>query len=105
MRPGVCWLACTVLALCASPVGAQPLFHCEHDWTIEIGGGRYGFRDVVQTPGEFRWTQVWVAGRPFEPLHQPADRWMLAVPAVAPVLAVRYLTAPWGSAAGRRGAQ
>jgi|GEM_PF-4239385 len=44
-------------------VSAQPLFHHEHDWTVSIAGQTYGLREVVQTPGEFRRTQIWVCGR------------------------------------------
>jgi hypothetical protein len=94
MRLGIRELACVVLALWASPASAQPLFHSERDWTIEVSGQLYGFRGVVQTPGEFWWTQVWIGGRRFEPARVPADRWVVTVPPVAAVLAVRYVTRP-----------
>ncbi|MBW3600533.1 MAG: hypothetical protein KY475_25120 [Planctomycetes bacterium] len=48
------------------PAEAQPLFHCEHDWTVMAGERRYGLKEIVQTPGEFRRTQVWVGHRSFD---------------------------------------
>jgi len=95
MRPGVWCVACAAILLGVSSAGAQPLFRGERDWTTEIGGQLYGFRDVVQTPGDFRWTQVWIAGRSFVPAHNPADWWVFALPPVAAALAERYLTAQW----------
>jgi hypothetical protein len=95
MNAVVGFLACATLAIWTTPVDAQPLFRSERNWTIEIDGLRYGFRDVVQTPGEIRWTQLWIADHPFEPGHRPADVWLLAVPSVAAVLTVRHLTVDW----------
>ncbi len=91
MRSGVWLLACLVLALGVSPVSAQPLFRIERDWTIEVDGRLYGFRGVVQTPGDVRWTQVWIAGRRFQPAIDPEDWWVLALPPVPVVLAVRSI--------------
>jgi hypothetical protein len=87
-------MACVALVLWVAPASAQPLFRSERDWTVEVGGQRFGFRGVVKTPGESWWTQVWIGGRRFEPAIVPADRWVLAVPPVAAVLAVRYITRP-----------
>jgi hypothetical protein len=100
MRSAIRCLTCVALTLWASPASAQPLFHEDRDWTVEVGGLLYGFRDVVQTPGEFRWARVWIAGRPFDPAHRPPDRWVLAVPTVPAVFVARHLTRP-GPAAGR----
>lgn len=54
-------------ALWPLTAGAQPLFHWEHDWTIDVNGRTYGIREVVQTPGGFRRTQLFVAGHALEP--------------------------------------
>lgn len=88
MRLSIRFLVCFTLTLGASPASAQALFRYERDWTADLGGLMYGFRDVIQTPGEFRRTQVWIGGRLFD----PADRLVLAIPPVTVVLAVRYLT-------------
>jgi hypothetical protein len=90
----VALIACTALPLWAAPADAQPLFRRERNWTVEVGGRTYGLCDVVQTPGDFRWPEVWIAGRPFNPTHRPADQWVLAVPPLTAVLTVRHLTRP-----------
>src|SRR5688572_16600470 len=84
VSPGIRYLAaCLAVALGSSAASAQPLFKHEHDWTFTIGGRRYGFWDVAQMPGDFRWTQVWVGGWVFEPARQTtrwrADRLVLAL--------------------------
>src|SRR5262245_26814090 len=84
-------MAFIALLLSASAAEAQPLFRRERNWIVEIGGQTYGWCDVVQTPGDFWWPEVWIAGRPFDPTHRPADRWVLAVPPVALVVAVRHV--------------
>lgn len=94
MRPGTRWLVCVTLTLWASPASAQPLFQFERDWTAYLGGELYGFRDVIQTPGGFRRTQVWIGSRLFHPADVAADRWLLVIPPVAAALAVRYVTRP-----------
>lgn len=95
MRPCKFLAVCAALALWPSPADAQPLFRRERDWTFEIGGRTYGVCDVVQTPGDFWWSEVWIAGRKFVPHHYPAERWVLALPPVAIVVAVRYVTRPF----------
>jgi hypothetical protein len=99
MRPRKLLVVCAALMLWASPADAQPLFRRERVWTVDIGGRTYGLCDVVQTPGDFWWTEVWIAGRSFVPAHRPADRWVLALPPVAAVVAVRYVTRPFGRGA------
>ena len=94
MRPAIFCLASIALALSASPANAQPLFHYERDWTIEVEGRLYGFRDVVQTPGDFYWTQVWFQGHQFTPAHYREHRWVLIFPPVAAILAARYVIRP-----------
>ena len=89
-------LTCASLALCASQASAQPLFRFERNRTFEINGLRYGFCDVIQTPGEIRWTELRIADHRFEPAHRPADVWLLAVPSVTAVLTVRHFTIDWG---------
>ena len=88
--------ACVGLLAWASPADAQPLFRRERAWTVDLGGRTWGWCDVVQAPGDFWWPEVWVAGRPFMPTSRPADRWLLAAPPVAAVLAVRFGTRPLG---------
>ena len=53
------FLLLLTLALWPFAATAQPLFRYEHDWTVIIAGRTYGIREVGQTPGEFRRTQVW----------------------------------------------
>jgi hypothetical protein len=60
------YLFLLTLALWSFQVDAQPLFRYEHDWTVMIGGRMCGIREVVQTPGEFRSTRIWVAGHLLE---------------------------------------
>jgi hypothetical protein len=87
----------------AAPPSAQPLFHAERDWTVEVGGKRYGVRDVAPKPGDFRWAEVWFRDRRFVPAHDPADRWVLALPLVDAVFAVRHLTRWVGRGPRRQG--
>ena len=60
------------LLLWPAPAMAQPLFHVEHNWTSTIEGHRYGLWEVVQTPGDFRWTEIWVADCPIRTRHRVA---------------------------------
>src|SRR4051812_15931411 len=85
--------------LLAAPPGAPPPFHRGRVGPADVGGRAYGGCDGVQAPGEFWWTEVWIAGRAWAPAHRPADRWVLAVPPVAAVLAVRYVIRPLGRGA------
>lgn len=59
------YLGCVALALCPATGNAQPLFHSEYRWTVTIDERQYGLQDVIQTPGDFRWTQVWFADASF----------------------------------------
>src|SRR5215471_2489100 len=62
-----------VMLLCPPPRAmAQPLFHVEHNWTVIIDGHRYGLWRVVQTPGDRRWTKIWVADYSFRTDYQTA---------------------------------
>ena len=70
---------------------AQPLFHVEHNWTVLSTEGRYGLLEVVQVPGELRWTQVWAGRRHFD----TKCRLAAAVTAVAPP-PVRLVRRYWG---------
>jgi hypothetical protein len=62
------FLVSVAVVLATGPLAsaAQPLFRFDHDWTVTIGGRLYGLREVVQTPGDFRWTQVWVGRSSFD---------------------------------------
>src|SRR6266571_3344172 len=55
-------LSMTLVVFWPLAASAQPLFHNEHDWTVIVGGHLYGMREVVQTPGDFRRTQIWIGG-------------------------------------------
>jgi len=48
------------------PASAQPLFRYEHNWTVTIGDHLYGLRQIVKTPGEVRFTQVWLGRYTFD---------------------------------------
>src|SRR5262249_7757627 len=86
---------CCLVALCwVSPAAAQPLFHFDRAYTITLANKQYGFVDVVQTPGGFRWTEFWFADHRFEPAHHWQDCWVLAIPPVGLGFAFRYLTRP-----------
>jgi hypothetical protein len=72
----------------------QPLFRTERNWSVVVAGKRYGVNDVVETPADRRWTQIWFADHLFQPSFHPEEWWVLAVPPVALVLAARALTRP-----------
>ncbi len=75
---------------------AQPLFHHEYDWTFIMGDQLYGFRDVVQEPGHFRWTEIWLGDRVYEPEIKAEDRRLLKrYPPLTAILGVRRLLRPW----------
>jgi hypothetical protein len=59
-------LLCLATALWPLPASAQPLFRNERNWTVTMGERLYGLRQVVQTPGERRWTQVWMGRSTFD---------------------------------------
>ena len=46
--------------LCPQAAHAQPLFRIDQSWTVSIGDNQFGLREVIMTPGELRWTQVWL---------------------------------------------
>jgi hypothetical protein len=59
-------LGCMAIALWPVPASAQPLFRCEHNWTVTAGEQVYGLRQVLQIPGNSRWTQVWLGRCTFD---------------------------------------
>jgi hypothetical protein len=83
MIPRWSYLLCLATALEPSPASAQPLFHAERNWTITIGERLYGLRQVVQTPGERRWTQVWMGRSVFDVRCRAEE--ILALPLLPPV--------------------
>lgn len=90
MRSFLLWLA---LVFCPLAAMAQPLSHYEHDWTFTIGGQMYGLREVVQTPGEFRRTQLWVGGYSREVRLRPVEVVALAlVPLAAAVFGLWHVS-------------
>jgi hypothetical protein len=56
-------ILCIGVALWPQDVAAQPLFRYEHDFSFTLADRRFGVREAVQSPGEWRTTQVWVGGR------------------------------------------
>jgi hypothetical protein len=58
--PRIRYLLGLALLLWPCPAMAQPLFRFEHNWTVMIDGHRYGLLEVVQIPGDSRWTEVWI---------------------------------------------
>jgi hypothetical protein len=42
------------------------LVRYERNWTVTMGEHLYGLREVVQIPGERRWTQVWIGRCAFD---------------------------------------
>jgi hypothetical protein len=66
MMPRWGYLLCLAVAFWPLPARAQPLFHTERNWTVTVGEHLYGLRQVAETPGERRWTQVWVGRSAFD---------------------------------------
>ena len=66
MIPRWGYLLCMALAFWPVRASAQPLFRYERNWTVTVGEHLYGLRQVVQTPGERRWTQVWIGRCAFD---------------------------------------
>jgi hypothetical protein len=91
MMPKVCTFLCLTIVLWPLPANAQPLFHYEHDWTVTIGEHQYGLREVVQTPGDFRRTQVWAGRYSFDVRFRAAG--VLAIVLLPPVAMITFLAA------------
>ena len=67
---------------CSTPiVHAQPLFHSEHEWTVQINNCKFGLDRRIQEPGGWQQTQIWLAGRPFAPEARYEDRIVFLLPA------------------------
>jgi hypothetical protein len=64
--PRSCYLLALTLLLWPSSARAQPLFHMEHNWAVLIDGRRFGLLQVVQIPGDFRRTAVWLGWCTFD---------------------------------------
>ena len=77
--PKACYLLALTLLLWPSTVRAQPLFRTEHNWAVILDERRYGLVQVLQIPGDFRRTQVWLGWWSF-------DIGGRAVNAIAPAL-------------------
>jgi hypothetical protein len=86
------YLLCLALALWPLRASAQPLSHCERNWTITTGEHLYGLRQEVLTPGERRLTQVWL-GRSVFDMRCRADEViiLLVLPAECSLPRVGYL--------------
>ena len=76
---------------------AQPLFRYESNWTVTVGENLYGLRQVVQTPGDIRWTQVWVGRCSFD-MKCRAEGLIALIP-LPPVDLIQRLSylVDWGS--------
>jgi hypothetical protein len=68
-------LACGAVLAFASGAGAQT-GEIEHDWTLKVGGDRYGLQQIVY-PGLWRGTYVYFADA--EVLRSPLPAWQLAL--------------------------
>jgi hypothetical protein len=66
MMPRCGFLLSVAIAFWPLPANAQPLFHYERNWTITTGEHLYGLRQVAETPGDRRWTQVWIGRSAFD---------------------------------------
>jgi hypothetical protein len=61
------WLSSALLlVLFSRPAQAQPLFRSDRNWTFSAGEYVFGLREVIMTPGEKRWTQVWLGRCSFD---------------------------------------
>src|SRR5438128_7507747 len=67
------YLLCTTILFWPLPASAQPLFRAEHNWTVTIGDHLYGLRQLVKTPGEVRWTQIWIGRCTFDTRLRAAE--------------------------------
>ena len=65
-----------------SSVHGQPVFHTEHEWTIEIDSRKLGIDRRIQEPGHWQQTQIWVGGSPFAPESKFEDRLVFLLPGV-----------------------
>jgi hypothetical protein len=77
-----CHLFLLALMLWPGRAHAQPLFRCEHNWTVTAGEHVYGLRQVAQAPGDLRWAQVWVGRCTFD-IRCPAAQ-VVALAALPP---------------------
>ena len=66
-------LVCTTILFWPLPASAQPLFRVEHNGTVTIGDRLYGLRQIVKTPGEVRWTQIWIGCCTFDTILRAAE--------------------------------
>jgi hypothetical protein len=66
MMPRCGFLLSLAIAIWPLPANAQPLFHYERNWTITTGEHLYGLRQVAETPGDRRFTQVWLGRCTFD---------------------------------------
>ncbi len=57
MRRSLFVTVAACLLLTTRQAEAQPLFRFEHDWTVDIGEGTYGIREVIMEPDSFQYTQ------------------------------------------------
>src|SRR5258707_56396 len=67
------YLFCLTILLWPTAAGAQPLFRFEHNWTVTVGDHLYGLRQIVKTPGEIRFTQIWIGRCTFDTRLRAAE--------------------------------
>jgi len=66
------------MVVAAHFAAAQPLFKREPDWTITVCGWQFGLQGIIQIPGDFHRTRIWLGPRYFE-MHLRANVVMLLV--------------------------
>ena len=67
---GTRYLLALAIVLATLFVAAQPLFKSENNWTITVGGWKFGLQGVKEIPGDFYHTQIW-----FGPRHIDLHHW------------------------------
>jgi hypothetical protein len=65
-----------------SIVFGQPLFRHEHEWTFELDNRKYGIDRLIQEPGHWQHTQIWLGGGAFAPETNYEDRIVFLLPGV-----------------------
>jgi hypothetical protein len=79
------------------PASAQPLFRTEHNWTVTVGEHPYGLRQVLQMPGDIRWTQVWMGRYTFNMKCRAEEVFALVLLAPADPVPKSCCLVDWGS--------
>jgi hypothetical protein len=85
----------------STPAFAQPLFHSEHDWSINLASTTFGIERIVQEPGHWQQSRIQFADFVFEPERILEDRVVFLVPAVSEIYTThtitRFIVEQWDS--------